>query len=182
MDAILFALQIVGCREGRLSKQSAGTQVFTSNRTNVQGHCDPRATHSYPKDHLKLPQNTILADVMAQNKRVTMFLPREPRRGTIWGAACLAKDTEIRLADGTFALIQDSVGKPIWTDQQTRLHKFDNDEADPPLVRIGGNWMTASHFIRGQNNLAPSGTVRVIFQMYKRLSRTFRRDQSTPWN
>jgi hypothetical protein len=98
MDAIPLALQTVGCREGRLSKQSAGTQVFTSK-----------------------------------------FLPREPRRGTIWGAACLAKDTEIRLADGTFA----SAGNPIWTDQQierriTRLHKFDTDEGDPPLFGIGG--------------------------------------------
>ena len=69
----------------------------------------------------------------------------------------MAKDTEIRLADGTFALIQDSVGKPIWTDQQekrriTRIHKFDTDEADPGLFGIGGNWRTGTHFIWGQKH------------------------------
>jgi len=106
IDTILLALQTVGCREGRLSKQSADTQAFTSNRTNTQGHRDPRATHSYLKDHLELPLNIILADVMAQNKRVMMFLPRKPRHGTIWGAACLAKDSEIRSLEKAHNLTQ----------------------------------------------------------------------------
>jgi len=71
----------------------------------------------------------------------------------IWGSACLAEDTEIRLADGTFATLLDSTGKAIWTDQQDtriikRIHKLDTLETDPPLYGIGGNWMTESHFIR----------------------------------
>jgi len=94
---------------------------------------------------------------MAPGKRVTMFLLREFKNGTTWGATSMAKDTEIRLADGTFALIQNSVGKSIWTDQQeerriTRIHKFDTEEADLCLFGIGGNWMTGTHFIWGQNN------------------------------
>jgi len=64
----------------------------------------------------------------------------------------LAEDIEIRLADGTFATLQNSTGKAIWTDQQEirkikRIHKFDTLETDPPLYRIGGNWKTESHFI-----------------------------------
>jgi len=67
----------------------------------------------------------------------------------------LAEDIEIRLADGTFATLQNSVGKEIWTDQQgtrkiRRIHKFDTLETDPPLYEIGRNWVTASHFIWGQ--------------------------------
>jgi len=135
MDAILLALRTVRCQEGRLSKLSAGSQAFTPNRANMQGLCCPSAIHSNPKDHFKLPHHTILADMMAPNKRVMMFLLREFRNGTTWGATCLGKDTEIRLADGTFAMIQDSVGKSIWTDQQeerriTRIHKFDTEGAD----------------------------------------------------
>jgi len=66
-------------------------------------------------------------------------------------------ETEIRLADGTFTKIQNSVGKEIWTDQQgerkiTQIHKFDTAETDPPLFEIGGNWMTGFHFIWEQNN------------------------------
>jgi len=71
----------------------------------------------------------------------------------IWGSACLAEDTEIHLADGTFATLLDSTGKAIWTDQQDtriikRIHKFDTLETDPPLYGIRGNWMTEYHFIR----------------------------------
>ena len=33
-----------------------------------------------------------------------MFLPKDNNR-TIWGSACLAEDTEIRMADGTFSMI-----------------------------------------------------------------------------
>ena len=142
IDAILLALRTVGCQEERLHKLSAGTQAFMRKRANMQGLRCPSTMHSNPKDHLKLPHHSILADKMAPNKRVTMFLPRKLWNGTTWEAACLAKDTEIRLADGTFAIIQDSVGKAIWTDQQketkiTRIHKFDTDEKDPPLFGIG---------------------------------------------
>jgi len=73
-----------------------------------------------------------------------------------WGAACLAKDTEIRLAGGTFVQIQNSAGKSIWTDQKekrriTQIHKFDTEKADPRLFEVGGNWMTGTHFIWEQN-------------------------------
>ena len=83
-----------------------------------------------------------------------MFLPKE-KNETTWGSACLAENTEIRVADGTFTIIQNSVGKEIWTDQQgkrkiTRIHKFDTAETDPPLLGIGGNWMADFHFIWGQ--------------------------------
>ena len=72
-----------------------------------------------------------------------MFLPKDNNR-IIWGSACLAEDTEIRMADGTFSMLQNSVGKEIWTDQQEtrkirRIHKFDTLETDPPLYGIGGN-------------------------------------------
>jgi len=81
-----------------------------------------------------------------------MFLPEETNT-TTWATACLAEDTDIRLADGTFAPLQHSLGKKIWTDQPnsrkiTRIHKFDTLETDPPLCLIEGNWMTESHFIR----------------------------------
>ena len=82
-----------------------------------------------------------------------MFLPKDNNR-TTWGSACLAEDTEIRMADGTFSMLQNSVGKEIWTDQQgtrkiRRIHKFDTLETDPPLYGIGGNWMTEFHYIWG---------------------------------
>ena len=83
-----------------------------------------------------------------------MFLPKDNNR-IIWGSACLAEDTEIRMADGTFSMLQNSVGKEIWTDQQEtrkirRIHKFDTLETDPPLYGIGGNQMTEFHYIWGQ--------------------------------
>ena len=67
----------------------------------------------------------------------------------------MAEDIEIRLADGTFATLQNSTGKTIWTDRQEtrtikRIHKFDTLETDPPLCGIDGNWMTESHFIQGR--------------------------------
>ena len=70
-----------------------------------------------------------------------MFLPKENNTIT-WGSACLAEDTEIRMADGTFAKIQNSVGKEIWTDQQgtrkiRRIHKLDTLETDPPCMELG---------------------------------------------
>jgi len=75
---------------------------------------------------------------------------------TIWGSACLAEDTEIRMTDGTFSILQNSVGKEIWTDHQgetrkiRRIHKFDTLETDPPLYGIGVNWMTGCHYIWGR--------------------------------
>jgi len=80
-----------------------------------------------------------------------MFLPKENNK-TTWGSAFLAENTEIRMADGTFTIIQNSVGKETWTDQQgkrkiIRIHKFDTTETDHPLLGIGGNWMTDFHFI-----------------------------------
>ena len=80
-----------------------------------------------------------------------MFLPKENNTIT-WGLACLAENTEICMADGTFSIMQNSVGKEIWRDQQRtrkirRIHKFDMIETDPPLFGIGGNWMTDFHFI-----------------------------------
>jgi len=66
-----------------------------------------------------------------------MFLPKNNNR-IIWGSACLVKDTEICMTDGTFSMLQNSVGKEIWTDQQgtrkiRRIHKFDALEMDAPL-------------------------------------------------
>jgi len=91
---------------------------------------------------------------MKPNERLTMFLPKENSK-TTWGSACLAENTEIFVADGTFSMIQNSVGKEIWTDQQgkrkiIRIHKFDTTETDPPLLGIGGKWMTKFYFIWGR--------------------------------
>jgi len=91
---------------------------------------------------------------MKPNWRLTMFLPKE-NNTTTWRSACLAEDTEICMVDGTFSIIQNSVGKVIWTDQQgkrkiRRIHKFDTIETDPPLFGIWGNWMTDFHFIWGR--------------------------------
>ena len=57
--------------------------------------------------------------------------------------------------DGTFASLQNSIGKEIWTDQPNtrtirRIYKFDTFETDPPLYQIGGNWMTESQFTWGR--------------------------------
>ena len=84
--------------------------------------------------------------------RLTMFLPAR-EHVAIWGSACLAEDTEILLANGTFVSLLHSIGKAIWTDQQDtrrikRIHKFATLETDPLLYEIEGNWMTASHFTR----------------------------------
>jgi len=65
------------------------------------------------------------------------------------------EDTKIRMADGTFSMLQNSAGKEIWTDQQgtrkvRRIHKFDTLETDPPLYGIGGNWMTEFLYFWGR--------------------------------
>jgi len=155
IDPILLALQIVGCQEERLHKISEGIQAFTPNRTNMQGLRCPSPIKSKSTGHFKLSHHSTPADNMIPNKRLTLFLPREEWNETTWEAVCLAKNTEIRMADGTFTIIQNSVGKEIWTDQQgkrkiTRIHKFDTVETDPPLLGIGGHWMTDFHFIWGQ--------------------------------
>ena len=120
-------------------------KVFTTNHTPKGG---PR--HLGHTGLLLLQHHSTLK----LNDRLTMFLPEETNTIT-WGSACLAEDTKICLADGTFASLQNSTGKEIWTDQQEtrkirRIHKFDILETDPPLCGIGGNWMTESHFIWGK--------------------------------
>jgi len=92
-----------------------------------------------------------------------MFLPKEKNK-TTWGSACLAENTQICMVDGTFAIIQNSVGKEIWMDQQgkrkiIRIHKFDTTETDPPLLEIGGNWMTNFHFFGDES--IPNGIGRL---------------------
>jgi len=137
IEAILRTLQIGGCQQGKIHKESEGIQVFTLNHISKGGPRHPGPTWS---EQL--------------NGRLMMFLPKENNTIT-WGPACLAEDIEIRMADGTFATLQNSAGKEIWTDQQgtrkiRRIHKFDTLETDPPLYGIGGNWMTESHFIWGR--------------------------------
>jgi len=126
----------------------ARTRVFKTSHSPMVGPRQPEPTRSEHKGLLLLqPHSTFeLID------RLTMFLPAR-KHLAIWGSACLAEDTEIHLADGTFAPLLHSTGKAIWTDQQDtriikRIHKFDTLETDPPLYEIGGNWMTESHFIR----------------------------------
>jgi len=154
MDAILLTLQIVGCQKERIHKESEGIQAFTPDRITKGGLRYPGPTQSKSTGLLNLPHHSTLADYMKPSGRLMMFLPKE--KNTIkWGLACLAEDTEIYMADGTFATIQNSVGKEIWTEQQgtrkiRRIHKFDTFEADPPLYGIGGNWMTEFHFIWGR--------------------------------
>jgi len=147
IEAILFTLQILGCQQERIHEDSEGIQVFTTNHTPQRGQCYPGPTWSERTGLLLLHHHSTLK----LNDRLTMFLPKEKNTIT-WGSACLAEDIEIRLADGTFATLQNSTGKAIWTVQQEirkikRIHKFDTLETDPPLYRIGGNWMTESHFM-----------------------------------
>jgi len=154
IEAILLALQIVGCQQEIIHKECEGIQVFTPNHNSKGGPRHPGSTWSEHTGLLHLHHHSTLADYMKRNGRVMMFLPKENNTIT-WGSACLAEDTEIRMPDGTFVTIQNSVGKEIWTDQQgtrkiRRIHKFDTLETDPPLYGIGGNWMTEFHFIWGR--------------------------------
>jgi len=148
LEAILLTLQIVGCQQENIQYESERTRVFKTSHSPMVGPRQPEPTRSEHKGLLLLqPHSTFeLID------RLTMFLPAR-KHLAIWGSACLAEDTEIHLADGTFAPLLHSTGKAIWTDQQDtriikRIHKFDTLETDPPLYEIGGNWMTESHFIR----------------------------------
>jgi len=143
IDAILLTLQILGCQKERISWESEGIQEFTLDHLNKQGLRYPSPTRSKSTGLLNISHHSTLADYLKPNGRLTMFLPKDNNR-IIWGSACLAEDTEIRMADGTFSMLQNSVGKEIWTDQQEtrkirRIHKFDTLETDPPLYGIGGN-------------------------------------------
>jgi len=156
MDAILLTLQIVGYQKERRHKESQGIQAFTLDRITKGGLHYPGPPQSESTGLLNLPHHSTLADYMKPNGRLTMFLPKE-NNTILWGSTCLAEDTEIRMADGTFSTIQNSAGKEIWTDQQgprkiRRMHKFDTLETDPPLCGIGGNWMTELHFIWGRGD------------------------------
>ena len=148
IEAIQLTLQIIGCQQGQTHFDSEEIQVFTSHQTPKGGLDHPVSTGSEHAGLLLLQHYSIVKP----NARLTMFLPEETNT-TTWASACLAEDTEIRLADGTFASLQHSFGKEIWTDQPntrkiTRIHKFDTLETDPPRYLIEGNWMTESHFIR----------------------------------
>jgi len=152
IEAILLTLQIVGCQQEKIHKESEGIQVFTTNHIPKRGPRHPGPTWSEHTGLLLLHHHSTLK----LNDRLMMFLPEENNTIT-WGSACLAEDIKIRLADGTFATLQNSTGKEIWTDQQEtrkirRIHKFDTLETDPPLYGIGGNWMTESHFIWGRTD------------------------------
>jgi len=151
IDAVLLTLQIIGCQKDRLSWESEGFQAFTPDHLNKQGLRYPSPTRSESTGLFNISHHSTLADYMKPNGRLTMFLLKDNNR-TIWGSACLAEDTEIRMMDGTFSMLQNSGGKQIWTDQQgtrkiRRIHKFDTLETDPPLYGIGSNWMTEFHYI-----------------------------------
>jgi len=153
MDVILLPLEIVGCLEEKIQKESEGIQAFTPDSITKQGLRYHSPTQSESTGLLNFSHHSTLADYMKLNERLTMLLPEENM--TTWGSACVAEDTEICTADGTFSLLQNSVGKEIWTNQQgkrkvRRIHKLDSTETDPPLLGIGFNWMTNFHFIWGR--------------------------------
>jgi len=108
MDAILLALQIIGCQEERIHKESEGIQAFTPNRITKQGLRYPSPTQSESTGLLNLSHHSTLADYMKPNERLKMFLPKGINK-TTWGSACLAENTEICMADGTFSILQNSV-------------------------------------------------------------------------
>jgi len=127
MDVILLPLEIVGCLEEK-HKESEGIQAFTPDSITKQGLRYHSPTQSESTGLLNFTHHSTLADYMKPNERLTMFLPEENM--TTWGLACVAEDTEICTADGTFSLLQNSVGKEIWTNQQGkrkvgRIHKLD---------------------------------------------------------
>ena len=124
--------------------------MFTSNQNPSGGRGHEAPTESESTGLLLLQHHSLVQP----NVRLTMFLPKAVTT-TTWATACLAADTDIRLSDGSYAPIQHSVGRNIWTDQPQprtiiRIHKFDTLATDPPLCLIEGNWMTESHFIRGR--------------------------------
>jgi len=97
MDAILLTLQIVGCQEERIHKESEGIQAFTPDRITKEGLRYPGPTQSESTGLLNLSHHSTLADYMKSNGRLTMFLPSKNNTIT-WGSAYLAEDTEICMA------------------------------------------------------------------------------------
>jgi len=162
IDAILLTLQIIGGQKDRKSWEIEGVQAFTPNQWSQQGLRHPSPTWRESTGLYNISHH--LANYMKPNGRLTMFLPQD-NNSTIWGSACLAEDTEIRMADGTFSKLLNSAGKQIWTDQQgtrkiRRIHKFDTLETDPPLYGIEGNCMTG--FINlGTNGLQMAKGARI---------------------
>ena len=156
IDVLLLTLQIVGCQEDRIHRESEGIHAFTPDHMTKQGLRYSSPTRSESTGLFNLSYYSTLADYIKPNGRLTMFLPKDKNRA-IWGSACLSEGTEIRMADRTFSILQNSVGKEIWTDQQgqrklRRIHQFDTIETDPFLFGIGGNWMTDCHFIWGRKD------------------------------
>ena len=154
IDVILLTLQVIGGQKDRIRWEIEGIQAFTPNHRKQQGLRHPSPTWWESTGLYNISHHSILANYMKPNGRLTMFLPQD-NDSTIWESACLAEDTKIRMADGTFSKLLNSAAKQIWTDQQgtrkiRRIHKFDTLETDPPLYGIGGNWMTGSHYIWGR--------------------------------
>ena len=111
-ETILLTLQIMGCDRENLQYDER-IRVFKTSQILRIGPGQPEPTQSEHKGLLRLqPHSTFeLTD------RLTMFQPAREHTAT-WGSACLAEDTEILLADGTFVSLLHSIGKAIWTDQQ----------------------------------------------------------------
>jgi len=110
IDVILLTLQIVGCQEDRIHRESEGIHAFTPDHMTKQGLRYSSPTRSESTGLFNLSHHSTLADYMKLNGRLAMFLPKDNNR-TIWGSACLAEVTEICMADGTFSILQNSVGK-----------------------------------------------------------------------
>jgi len=149
MEVIHLIHQIIGSDQGFTPVENDEVQVFTSNSP-TGGHVQSEPTKSESTGSLLLHHHSLIYP----NVRLTMFLPKTAL-ATTWTSACLATDTDVRLSDGSFAPVQHSVGRNIWTDQPhlctiIRIHQFDTHATDPPLCFIKGNGMTESHFIRGR--------------------------------
>jgi len=153
LNAILLSLQIVGCDAHLQPGDTIGFAI-----TSHTARTEPDQSESMPGDHnntTDLQPNRPglhLHSTLDLTDRLTMFLPPRVPPPT-WGSACLGKDTEILLADGTFATLLQSIGQAIWTGKQEtrrikRIHKFDTLATDPHQYEVEGNWMTASHFTR----------------------------------
>jgi len=139
IEAIHLTLQIIGSKQGQMKFENEEIQMFTSNHNPIGGRGHPAPTKSESTGLLLLQHHFLIQS----NARLTMFLPRAATT-TTWATACLAADTDIRLSDGSFAPIQQSVGRKIWTNQPhprtiIRIHKFDTLATDPPLCLIKGN-------------------------------------------
>jgi len=105
LEAILLTLRIMGCGE---NPQLAETiRVSKTSRTLRTGPDQPEPIQSEHNGLLSLQPHSMLArtdrlhSMLVRTDRLTMFLPAREHKIT-WGSACLAEDTEILLADGTF--------------------------------------------------------------------------------